>query len=193
MTSRWKNPGRQDMSFTPFVLSILPVYSHWWIPIGVPSMNSSAVLRSLLLDFPTKMYGFPFRCAKLRERYCIQWSLLWVIYISLCGWTLDVWCCLGAMQEPGRLSNLHPGLFWTKLFWRYSLCQMYSKNDLLNLVDISMSYCSTGWQMLTVMCNATTHICWLLSLYTARTLVVVNRFTQNKKCYLLHFAERLCM
>ena len=24
----WENPGRQDMSFTPFVLSVLPVYSH---------------------------------------------------------------------------------------------------------------------------------------------------------------------
>ena len=24
----WKNPGRQDLSFTPFVLSVLPVYSH---------------------------------------------------------------------------------------------------------------------------------------------------------------------
>ncbi len=43
----WKNPGRQDMSF-----SVLPVYSHWWISIGVPSMNSSSVLQSLLLDFP---------------------------------------------------------------------------------------------------------------------------------------------
>ncbi len=48
----WRNPGRPDMSFTPFVLNVLPVYSHWWISIGVPSMNSSSVLPSLLLDFP---------------------------------------------------------------------------------------------------------------------------------------------
>ena len=25
---QWKNPGRQDMCFTAFVLSVLPVYSH---------------------------------------------------------------------------------------------------------------------------------------------------------------------
>ncbi len=48
----WKNPGRQDMSFTPFILSVLPVYTHWWISIGAASMNSSSVLPSLLLDFP---------------------------------------------------------------------------------------------------------------------------------------------
>ncbi len=41
------------MSFTPFVLSVLPVHYHWWISIGVPSMNSSSVLLSLPLDFPS--------------------------------------------------------------------------------------------------------------------------------------------
>ncbi len=48
----WKNPERQDMPFTPFVLGILPGYGHCKVSIGVLFINSNSVLSSLHLDFP---------------------------------------------------------------------------------------------------------------------------------------------
>ncbi len=47
-----KNPGRQDMPFTPFVLRVLPVYCHCEVSIGVLFFDSNTVLSSLHLDFP---------------------------------------------------------------------------------------------------------------------------------------------
>ena len=51
VVEQWENPGKQDMSFTPFVTRVLPAYVHCTNSIRVLFINSNTVLPSLHLDF----------------------------------------------------------------------------------------------------------------------------------------------
>ena len=49
--NHWSNPERQDMSFTLFVLRVLPVYCYCTVSIAMLSFNSSTDLSTLHWDF----------------------------------------------------------------------------------------------------------------------------------------------
>ncbi len=48
---QWSNPERQDMSFTLFVMRVLPVYWYCKVSIAMLSFNSSTDLSTLHWDF----------------------------------------------------------------------------------------------------------------------------------------------
>ena len=78
---QWSNPERKDLSFTLFVLRVLPVYCYCKVSISVLSFNSSTDLSTLHWDFSTG------RIPNLDQARQSSWTLAIEVCI-LCVWLL---------------------------------------------------------------------------------------------------------
>ena len=113
--SQWKNPGRQDKPFTPFVLRVLSVYGHCKVSIGMLFINSSSVVSSLHLDFPSVCPCFP---------ALVLFSNTGSSTLVRRSWgVLNIWSCQGMSCSSDPFSRLHPGTIMASIgpiSWLYT-------------------------------------------------------------------------
>ncbi len=118
LSGYWKNPGRQDISFTPFVPSILPVYYKQWWPTSYIftmfclwfswSVNSSIGLNKQTWWKSCQVHvQLLFSCTE--KQLCVQqWNLHWISFENLLGhyWIAPKFWYHHQMAKTRPVSNL---------------------------------------------------------------------------------------